>query len=63
MDFAAALRAARLDRKLTMRDAAEQTGIFLPIYKMIEAGKIAPDRDKMRVLCAFFGVDIQDSVE
>jgi len=52
--FAEALRRVRREQKLTMLDAAERTGISLPIYKMIEYGKIFPDREKLTALCAVF---------
>lgn len=30
---------------------AELTGIVLPIYKMIESGKIFPDHERLETLC------------
>jgi len=41
-----------------MFEVAEQTGIPMPIYKMIESGKLAPDSEKSKVLGAFLEIDI-----
>jgi len=42
-----------------MFEVAEQTGIPMPIYKMIESGKFAPDSEKSKVLGAFLEIDIK----
>jgi len=54
--FAEVLKCVRREKKLTMLDAAELTGIALPIYKMIESGRLYPDREKLRALCEAFGL-------
>ncbi|GHV37264.1 hypothetical protein FACS18949_17460 [Clostridia bacterium] len=53
--LSAKLRVARLARGLTMLATAEQLGIALPIYKLIEAGKIYPDSERLTIICNFFG--------
>jgi transcriptional regulator with XRE-family HTH domain len=58
MELSAILKAARKDRKLTMMDAAEKTKIPLPIYRMIERGKIIPDRDKAVSLYRFYFINL-----
>ena len=59
-DFPSILNSARKKRKLTMLAVAEQTGIPLPIYKMIEKGKLAPDNEKLKTLCMFFDLSWND---
>ena len=56
-DFPSILKAARKKKKLTMFEVAEQTGIPMPIYKMIEAGRLTPDNEKLKVMCEFFALD------
>ena len=58
-DFSKILRTARKEKNLTMLAVAERTGIPLPIYKMIENGKIIPDKDKLKVICAFFNLTLK----
>ena len=53
-NFAELLRLARSKKKLSMLGAAELAGIALPIYKMIERGRIFPDREKLDALCEAF---------
>ena len=62
-EFAELLKAARKERKLTMVDVAENTGMYLPIYRMIEKGTFIPDRDKLEVLCKFFDFEQVERVE
>lgn len=58
-NFAGALKAVRRRKGLTMLDVSELTGIALPIYKMIESGRIFPDREKLCVLCEALGLEWQ----
>jgi len=57
-DFPSTLKAARKKKKLTMFEVAEQTDIPMPINKMIESGKLAPDSEKSKVLGTFLEIDI-----
>lgn len=50
-EFAEALRDARRRKRLSMIAVAELTGIAVPIYKMIESGKIYPDLKRLDFLC------------
>jgi len=58
-DFPSILKAARKKKKLTMFEVAEQTGVPLPIYKIIESGRLTQDKDTLRVLGAFLEIDIK----
>lgn len=52
-ELSAKLRVARRERRLSMLATAEQLGIALPIYKLIEAGKIYPDSERLTLICNF----------
>ena len=59
-NFAEKLRYARRKKKLTMLAVSELSGIALPIYKLIENGRIYPDRDKLDALCEVLGIKWPD---
>lgn len=48
--FAQSLKNARQSKNLTMLEVSELTGIALPIYKMIESGRLYPDHERLLTL-------------
>jgi len=56
-DFPSILKSVRKKKNLTMIAVAQQAGIPLPIYKMIENGTLIPDREKLKLLCSFFDLE------
>ena len=59
-DFPSILKAARKKKRLAMFEVSARTDIFLPIYKLIENGRIVPDREKLEALCAFFDLKLDN---
>ena len=54
--FAGTLQRARQKKKLTMRAVSERTRIALPLYRLIETGRLVPDQDKLDALCTALGI-------
>ena len=59
-DFTKVLKFARRKKKLKMLGAAELSGIALPIYKMIENGRLYPDREKLDALCIALEISLPE---
>jgi ribosome-binding protein aMBF1 (putative translation factor) len=56
-DLAELLRQARWSKGLTMLAAAERLKIPIPIYKLIESGKLCPNPARLKIISDFIGLD------
>lgn len=52
--YTVSLEAARVNAKLSQRDAAEKLGINVATLSNWERGKTSPDADKFKQLCELY---------
>lgn len=56
------IRAARVNKELTQKEAARKIGISEKTLRNWERGKAMPRADKFSVLCQIYGISFSDSI-
>ena len=56
--FAAMLRTARTEHRMTWAEVAEATGISEPTLKAYASGTVCPPLDRALIIAKFFKLDI-----